>query len=90
MLATMPTSVKPRRIHMIGLALLATAVVGLAISVLDGLAVAECRRDSEGLMILCAGPLPPYLFWLWLVAGAVGSVLLWQGLRTRIDPVGRS
>lgn len=68
----------PVRFRFIGPALLLVAAIGLAISVSDALAAAQCIRDSEGLLALCSGPLPVWLYGVWLYVGSLGALVVWR------------
>ena len=69
----MPRAELARRL--VGLALVGGAAIGLTLTVLDWSAVRECIVQNDGLLALCASPLPAWLFGLWFLLGSLGTLL---------------
>lgn len=69
--------------RIIGCGLLVMSAAGLLITILEGLASAQCLRDSEHLLILCSGPPPWYSYGACFVVGPLGWYLTFHRPRSR-------
>jgi hypothetical protein len=62
--------------RLVGLALVGAGAIGLTLTVLDWSGVRDCDlQQVEGLLVLCASPLPSWLFGLWFLFGSLGTAL---------------
>ena len=58
-----------------GVVMIVVGATGLTVTVLDWIGTRQCFIDSQDLLILCANPLPAYLFGLWFALGVLGAIV---------------